>query len=144
KDARPLSLAQFVKDLGHAYPRVVHVSLQLAERFRTVYWAAIRVNNGVSGILPTLILITLRRASCVFLEAVSISITIAVDPFEAFLGSVEIPLKKTCIPLATPRHMKDDEVKHCCIGSSVIRRVWDGFEMRKLAKTQLVHDLAWL
>src|ERR1700740_1624172 len=49
--------AKFVEYLGHAQPRIIHVTLQFAESFRPSNQRAVRIYDAVSRVLPTHVLI---------------------------------------------------------------------------------------
>src|SRR5439155_23997157 len=77
---RALRLAEDVEDLRHAHPRVEDVALELAQRLRLPDLAAVGVDDRVDRVLPPHVLVALRGARPVLLEAVPVEVTVALDP----------------------------------------------------------------
>ena len=94
--------AEHIEYLGHAQPGVVDVTLQFAQRFRSLHQRAVRIDDAVAGILPSHVLVADRRTGLIFLKSVAIAIAIMVDPGQASLGSLEMPLQQRLVPGCPP------------------------------------------
>src|SRR6266487_4544601 len=88
-----IALAQCIKNLSHTDPGIVDITLKLAQRLRSFDQRTIGVDDGVAGILPSHIFITDRRACLVFLEAVTVTVSIFVDPRQAAFCRLKMPLQ---------------------------------------------------
>src|SRR5262249_8436573 len=74
--ARARRIADRLERFGHAHPGVEDVALQLAERLGRSDLRTVRVDDRVAGVLPAHVLVALRRAAAVLLEAVAIEVAV--------------------------------------------------------------------
>jgi hypothetical protein len=74
------------RELGHAQPSVVDVTLQFTESFGAAHECTVRVHYGISRILPRHILVARFRPRLIFLESVAVAITVFIDPRQARFG----------------------------------------------------------
>src|SRR5439155_23359479 len=79
---RAVAPSQLRSAARQSFFRGVHVALHLGERDRSFRQAAIRVENGVEGILPALVHEPVRGLAMIFDEAVAIPVGRAVNPGE--------------------------------------------------------------
>src|SRR5690349_18534983 len=80
---RARRLVERIEDLRHPHPRIEHVALELAERLRLRDLTPVGIHDGVEGVLPAHVVVPLRGARAVLLEAVAVDVAVAVDPVEA-------------------------------------------------------------
>jgi hypothetical protein len=78
------------------------------------------------------------------LEPVAVAIAIFVDPLEARLCGRQVPLDQRRVAGGPPRRVERDEIERRRVGGAVVRRMRDQFEVRQLAATQFMQDLARL
>src|SRR5438094_3318701 len=137
---RPLGLAERVEHLGHPEPRVEDVALELAQRLRRRHLAAVGVDDRVARIPPAHVLVALRRARPVLLEAVPVEVSRLVDPLEAAERRLAVLAEQRVVAEPAPRLVERNQVERRGVGGAVVRRVRDQVEMGELAGTDLVRD----
>src|SRR5437763_875854 len=141
---RALRLGERIEDLRHAQPRVEDVALELAQRLRLPDLAAVGIDDRVDRVLPAHVLVALRGARPVLLEAVAVEVAGAVDPLEAAERRLPVLAKQRIVAQPLPRLVQDDQVERRGVGGAVVRRVRDQTEVGELAGAHLVRDLAGL
>jgi hypothetical protein len=80
-----LPIAERVKNLRHAHPRVVNITLQLAECLRSLNQRAVSMHDSVAGILPSHVFVANGRAGLILLKTIAVAVAVLVDPSEATL-----------------------------------------------------------
>src|SRR5262245_35104737 len=135
-------LAERLKHFRRTNPGIVDITLKLAQRLWPFDQRAIRIDDGVAGILPSHVLITDRGARLIFLEAVTVAVSIFVDPGQAAFNGPEMPLQKRLVGSRTPSRVQRDQIERCGVSRAVIWRVRDQLEMRELTVAQFVEDLS--
>ena len=141
---RAIRLAERIEHLGHAHPGIVDIALQLTEGLWPFDQRAVGIDNAITRILPAHVLVTNRGAGLVLLESVAVAVAIIVDPGEAPFCRLEMPLQERPVAGRAPDGVQRNQVERRRICGTVIRRVRDQLEMRKLAVAHLVHYLAGL
>src|SRR4029079_2696654 len=72
-------------ELRHCQSRRVQIALQLDRRDRQLGAVAVRIDDGVDGILPTLVVVATVASRRVLLETVAVAITVFVAPSQRTL-----------------------------------------------------------
>src|ERR1700730_12898592 len=135
---RTVAFAERVKQLGHADPGAVNITLELAECLRSLHQRAVRIDDAVAGILPSHVLITGRRSRLVLLEAITIAVAIIVDPRQADLDGLQMPLQQSLVASCAPSRVQGDQIERRGVGSAIIGSMRDQSEMCQLTVAQSV------
>src|SRR5262249_2249572 len=101
-------IVQDIEHLGHAQPGIVDIALQLAESLRLCDLSTVGIHDGVARVLPSHVLVALRRSSPVFLEPIAVDVSVPVDPLETPEGNVAAGAKQTLIARPPPGLVKSD------------------------------------
>src|SRR5262249_39662755 len=100
--------------------------------------------DRVCGIFPSHVLVALGGPRLIFLEAISVEVAVAVDPFQAPLGYGLMLTKQPVISQPLPSLVQRDEVKRRGVCRTVIWRVWYQLSLSEFAYPDFMHDLAGL
>ncbi len=137
-------LAQGGVDLRHPAPGIVDVALQLAQRLGAAHQAAVGIHHRLAAVLPGHVLVAGGRASLVLLEPVPVEVAGPVDPLQARLRRLQVPVEQVALAGRAPGGVQGDQPQRRGVGGAVVRRVRDQLEVRQFAAAKLVHDLAGL
>ena len=100
--------------------------------------------DRVTGVLPALVVVAVRRAGPVLLEAVTVDVPVAVDPLERPLDVGTDRGEFVGVAVPAPGERGDEHVERRRVVRPVIRGVRDEVERGELAVADLVLDLARL
>src|SRR5262249_31133149 len=95
-------------------------------------------------ILPGHVLVADRRTRLIFLKSVAVAVAVFVDPGEASFRRRQVLFEQAVVAGGAPSRVQRYQIERRRVGSSVIGGVRNQFEMRELAVTQFVQDLARL
>src|SRR5262249_13247205 len=74
----------------------------------------------------------------------AVAIAVIIDPRQASLGNLEMPLQQRFVAGCPPGGMERDQVERRGVSRAVVRRVRDQSEVSEFAVPDLVQDLARL
>jgi hypothetical protein len=142
KTLRPVILSHPFEKLRHRVARGEQISLKLDGRDWKTREAPILIDDGVTRILPALVVVTLWAPGGIFEEPVAVAVADLVAPRERASRSLEMLLQERVLTRPPPRVPQREAVERGRVVRPEVRRVRDRPPVCELTSPKLVRQLA--